>query len=198
MARSKAMVYTCCAVVMLCVVAVIVCIAVLFRHDCPDGTFSIAAVAADSATCSKIARDMLQGGGSAVDGAIAALLCTSIINPQSMGIGGGSIFTVMDSSGKVKIINSRETVPGKFKADLLETCPKTIHMITGSAWIGVPGEIRGYEQAHKLYGKLPWASLFQPTIQTGQRRFSYSCDPSSIHPLRRYQLDRATKKVVLR
>ncbi|KAI3371858.1 hypothetical protein L3Q82_006737 [Scortum barcoo] len=107
--------------------------------------------------------DILQKGGSAVDGAIAALLCTSVINPQSMGIGGGSIFTVMDSSGKVKIINSRETVPRNFKPDLLETCPKTTQALTG--------EIRGYEQAHKLYGKLPWATLFQPTIQLAREGF---------------------------
>uniref|UniRef100_A0A3B4T3N4 Gamma-glutamyltransferase 5a n=1 Tax=Seriola dumerili TaxID=41447 RepID=A0A3B4T3N4_SERDU len=171
MARSKAMVYTCCALTLLCVVAVIVCVALLVRRKCPADTFSSAAVAADSGKCSEIGRDILQRGGSAVDGAIAALLCTSVMNPQSMGIGGGSIFTVMDNSGKVKIINSRETVPRKFKSDLLKSCPKTFQLVSGSQWIGVPGEIRGYEQAHRLYGKLPWATLFQPAIQLAREGF---------------------------
>ncbi|XP_042344158.1 gamma-glutamyltransferase 5a [Plectropomus leopardus] len=171
MARSKARVYTCCALMLLCLVAIIVCIAVLVRRKCPDDTFSSAAVAADSGKCSQIGRDILKQGGSAVDGAIAALLCTSVMNPQSMGIGGGSIFTVMDSSGNVKIINSRETVPATFKSDLLKSCPKTFQMISGSEWIGVPGEIRGYEKAHNLYGKLPWHTLFEPTIKLAREGF---------------------------
>uniref|UniRef100_A0A665T0X2 Gamma-glutamyltransferase 5a n=1 Tax=Echeneis naucrates TaxID=173247 RepID=A0A665T0X2_ECHNA len=162
MARSKAR---------FCVVAVIVCVAVLVRRECPADTFSRAAVAADSATCSQIGRDILQSGGSAVDGAIAALLCTSVINAQSMGLGGGSIFTVMDSSGKAKIINSRETVPRKVKPDLLNTCPTTFQLVSGSQWIAVPGELRGYEQAHRIYGKLPWATLFQPTIKLAREGF---------------------------
>uniref|UniRef100_UPI0037E8DD79 gamma-glutamyltransferase 5a n=1 Tax=Semicossyphus pulcher TaxID=241346 RepID=UPI0037E8DD79 len=171
MARSKARVYACCALMLLCVVAIIVCIAVLVRRKCPGDTFSKAAVAADSRKCSEIGRDILQRGGSAVDGAIAALLCTSVMNPQSMGIGGGSIFTVMDSSGKVKVINSRETVPQRFNPDLLKFCPKSFQMMTGTNWIGVPGELRGYETAHKLYGKLPWSTLFQPTIQLAREGF---------------------------
>uniref|UniRef100_A0A668UX22 Gamma-glutamyltransferase 5a n=1 Tax=Oreochromis aureus TaxID=47969 RepID=A0A668UX22_OREAU len=114
-------------------------------------------------------RDILQKNGSAVDAAIAALLCTSIINPQCAGIGGGVIFTVMDSSGKVKIINSRETVPRNVNSDLLKSCPKTTESTMD--WIGVPGEIRGYEAAHRLYGKLNWTDLFQPTIKLAREGF---------------------------
>ncbi|CAI5651014.1 unnamed protein product [Oreochromis niloticus] len=141
----------------------------------PNCPFSKAAVAADSENCSKIGRDILQKGGSAVDAAIAALLCTSIINPQCAGIGGGVIFTVMDSSGKVKIINSRETVPRNVNSDLLKLCPKTTESTMEwkqeKSWIGVPGEIRGYEAAHRLYGKLNWTDLFQPTIKLAREGF---------------------------
>uniref|UniRef100_A0A8K9XI25 Glutathione hydrolase n=1 Tax=Oncorhynchus mykiss TaxID=8022 RepID=A0A8K9XI25_ONCMY len=209
MARSKARIYTCIALTLVSAIGIIILCTAFAKQNCTEGVFRSAAVAADSEICSKIGRDILQRGGSAVDGAIAALLCTSVINPQSMGIGGGSIFTVMDSSGKdtsspcyeiphrhpnvkvteggeiktfmsctfvyfkgkVKIINSRETVPQEFNPDLLSGCPHTFQMMTGSQWIGVPGEIRGYEQAHRLFGKLPWASLFHPTIKLAREGF---------------------------
>uniref|UniRef100_A0A3B4CQE1 Gamma-glutamyltransferase 5a n=1 Tax=Pygocentrus nattereri TaxID=42514 RepID=A0A3B4CQE1_PYGNA len=121
-----------------------------------------AVVAADSKLCSEVGRDILKEGGSAADAAIAALLCTSVVNPQSTGIGGGSIFTIMSQNGTVKIINSRETVPKTFRPNLSSDCTCSQ---TGINWMGVPGEIRGYERVHRLYGRLPWSRLFQPTIR---------------------------------
>ncbi|XP_052459876.1 gamma-glutamyltransferase 5a isoform X1 [Carassius gibelio] len=165
MARRKEKVCLCISIPIICIIIIIIICATHFNEECADGLFKKAAVAADSETCSKIGRDILQLGGSAVDGAIATLLCTSIINPQSMGIGGGSIFTIREQSGKVRIINARETVPKAFKTDLLAMCPPTTQSMEAAHWIGVPGDIRGYERAHKLYGRLPWASLFEPTIK---------------------------------
>uniref|UniRef100_H2LXP4 Gamma-glutamyltransferase 5b n=1 Tax=Oryzias latipes TaxID=8090 RepID=H2LXP4_ORYLA len=126
-----------------------------------------AAVAADSKLCSDIGKEMLLQGGSAVDGAIAALLCTSVVNPQSMGIGGGSILAIRNKTGNVTVYNFRETVPKLFKTNLVGRAVSLA--MSCSQWIGVPGELRGYEAVHKLYGKLPWAKLFEPTIKLARK-----------------------------
>uniref|UniRef100_A0A7N8WMU6 Gamma-glutamyltransferase 5a n=1 Tax=Mastacembelus armatus TaxID=205130 RepID=A0A7N8WMU6_9TELE len=167
MAKYKPRVVCCCILAgVICAVAIVcLCIASLLDRRCSHGSFKHAAVSADSQLCSEVGREMLQQGGSAVDGAIAALLCTSVVNPQSMGIGGGSIITIRNKSGNVKVYNCRETVPRSFKVNLLNDCPTKFQFSTGSQWIGVPGELRGYEKIHNQYGKLPWRNLFQPAIR---------------------------------
>uniref|UniRef100_A0A8B9GKE0 Gamma-glutamyltransferase 5 n=1 Tax=Amazona collaria TaxID=241587 RepID=A0A8B9GKE0_9PSIT len=108
--------------------------------------------------------DILKSGGSAVDAAIAALICTSVMNPQSSGLGGGVVFTIYNASkGTVEVINARETVPRVFLHNLLSGCAAGFPV--GPSWIAVPGELRGYEAAHKRYGRLPWKALFEPTIK---------------------------------
>ncbi|XP_036385168.1 glutathione hydrolase 5 proenzyme [Megalops cyprinoides] len=177
MAKSKSRFCCFLCLALLCVISiVVVCIAVFANRRCPEGEFKRAAVAADSQTCSEIGRDMLLQGGSAADAAIAALLCTSLVNPQSMGLGGGAIFTILEKSGQAKVINARETVPKMHRPNLLKDCPETFKPIIGSQWIGIPGEIRAYELVHSRYGRLPWAKLFEPSIRLAREGFP--CPPA--------------------
>lgn len=70
------------------------------------------------------------------------------------------------------MINARETVPKDIASDLLDSCKGVEHYFyPGPRWIGVPGELRGYETAHKRHGKLPWRKLFEPAIKLATEGF---------------------------
>ncbi|KAB1255584.1 Glutathione hydrolase 5 proenzyme [Camelus dromedarius] len=152
--------------------AIILSTVLLSRRHCSPQAFAHAAVAADSKICSDIGRAILQQRGSPVDATIATLVCTGVVHPQSMGLGGGVIFTIYNATtGQVEVINARETVPASHDPALLDQCEQAQPLGTGSQWIGVPGELRGYAEAHRRHGRLPWAQLFQPTIALLQGGF---------------------------
>ena len=74
---------------------------------------------------------MLKRGGTAVDAAIASMLCVGVINLHSTGIGGGGFMLVYSKRKRQQeMIDFRETAPGNAYAD----------MFHGDAMNGIKGE----------------------------------------------------------
>uniref|UniRef100_A0A453C489 Glutathione hydrolase n=1 Tax=Aegilops tauschii subsp. strangulata TaxID=200361 RepID=A0A453C489_AEGTS len=121
------------------------------------------AVAADDERCSRIGRDALRCGGTAVDAAVATSLCLGVVSPASSGIGGGAFMLVRLTDGTAVVYDSRETAPLAATKDMYGG--NDTLKARGALSIGVPGEIAGLYEAWKRHGKLPWKELVMPAAK---------------------------------
>lgn len=133
-------------------------------------------VAAANPLAVEAGYQMIQAGGSAVDAAIAVQLVLTLVEPQSSGIGGGSLMLVWDGQ-KVTAVDGRETAPAAATDQLFMKDGKPMAFydgVVGGRSVGVPGTVRALALAHQRYGKLPWASLFEPAITLAEQGFVIS------------------------
>ena len=119
---------------------------------------------------------MLRQGGSATDAALATMLALTVVEPQSSGIGGGGFYVRGTADGGIETIDGRETAPagaapGWFLAADGSVPPFMESVLSGLS-VGVPGNIALAAQAHGRFGKLPWATLFEPAIELARGGFA--------------------------
>jgi gamma-glutamyltranspeptidase/glutathione hydrolase len=124
-------------------------------------------------------REILRAGGSATDAAIAIQLVLNLVEPQSSGIGGGAFFIHWDEAGRRLItLDGRETAPGAARPERFLGADgkpmRFVDAVVGGRSVGVPGTVRLLEEAHRRWGKLPWAELFQPAIRLAEEGFAIS------------------------
>lgn len=135
------------------------------------------AVAAANPLATDAGYQVLKAGGSAVDAAIAVQMVLTLVEPQSSGIGGGA-FLLHYNGREVEAFDGRETAPAAADERLfLGADGKPLGFydaVVGGRSVGVPGTVRVLEMAHRQYGKLPWAALFQPAIQLAEQGFRVS------------------------
>ncbi|MCR4524034.1 MULTISPECIES: gamma-glutamyltransferase [Bosea] len=123
-------------------------------------------------------RDILRAGGSATDAAIAIQLVLNLVEPQSSGIGGGAFFVHWDETGrKVTTLDGRETAPAAARPDRFMRDGKPMpfrEAVVGGRSVGVPGTLKLLEEAHRRWGKLPWADVVSPALKLAEEGFAIS------------------------
>jgi len=116
-------------------------------------------VVSDSAVASRIGRDMLAQGGSAVDAAVATAFALAVSWPEAGNLGGGGFMIVRPADGVDPVcIDYRETAP----MAMTETSFTKGDTTYTQKAVGVPGTVRGLAAAHARYGKLPWKDVVTP------------------------------------
>jgi len=115
---------------------------------------------------SQVGRDILRGGGNAIDAAVAVGFALTVVLPEAGNIGGGGFIVYRDATGRVRALDYRETAPGHAAHDMYldSSGHLTEASLTGHLASGVPGSVAGLYEAWKTYGRLPWPKLVAPAI----------------------------------
>ncbi len=136
-------------------------------------------VASANPYASKVGLDVLAGGGTAIDAAVAVQLMLNLVEPESSGIGGGAFMLYWDASA-----NQLLTFDGREKAPISATPEYFLKSdgapvgwwdaVIGGKSVGVPGTLKLLDDVHRKFGNRDWAELIAPTIALAEKGFPVS------------------------
>ncbi len=122
-------------------------------------------VATSYVQASQAGARILEQGGSAIDAGIAANAVLGVAEPMMNGIG-GDLFAIYweAKTGKLYGLNASGWAPKTLTIEHLRAKGITEMPQVGIDSVTVPGAVDGWTKLHERFGKLPWATLFQPAI----------------------------------
>ena len=158
-------------------------------------------VVADEPLATDVGVAVLQGGGNAVDAAVAVGFALAVTHPFAGNLGGGGFMLVRFADGRSTFIDFRERAPEKASRDMYLDAQgnPTRESLDGWRSAGVPGSVRGFELAQSKYGNRKWAELIAPAIALASKGFALSYKASeSLRGARNLADDAESKRIFQR
>lgn len=119
---------------------------------------------------SKIGLEILEGGGNAIDAAVATAFAVGVLEPQYSGIGGAGLMTVyLKDTEKCTTLEYLETVPGAIEPDWYTDADK--YTAKNAA---VPSQVHGLLTALEKYGTMSREEVLAPVIKLAREGFPVS------------------------
>ncbi|MCV7101958.1 gamma-glutamyltransferase family protein [Mycobacterium palustre] len=113
---------------------------------------------------------MLAEGGNAVDAAIATAITLTVVEPVSNGIGSDAFAIVWDGA-RLHGLNASGRAPAGWTPEYFGG--KAVPALGWNS-VTVPGAVSAWAELHAKFGKLPFATLFEPAITYGRKGFLVS------------------------
>jgi gamma-glutamyltranspeptidase/glutathione hydrolase len=114
-----------------------------------------------------------EGGGNAVDAAVATAITLGVVDNHNSGLGGGCFILIRRADGSLVAIDGRERAPAAATRDMFlrdgEADPELSQ--TGPLAVAVPGAIAAYDLAVKKYGQRQLKDLLLPAAKIAEKGF---------------------------
>lgn len=130
-------------------------------------------VATSQALAAQAGLEILKRGGNAVDAAVAAAACLTVVEPTSNGIGGDA-FALVWAGGALHGLNSSGPAPMGISAEAVKRAGYS--EMPGLGWIpvNVPGVPAAWAALSGRFGRLPLAGALGPAIDYAERGYPVS------------------------
>ena len=123
---------------------------------------------------SKVGLQILKQGGNAIDAAIAVGYALAVTDSCCGNLGGGGFMLIHLAEGKDIFINFREKAPLAANPSMyLDEQGNVVGSKSKKGYlaVGVPGTVKGLDDALSKYGTLSRASVMSPAIRLAQKGF---------------------------
>jgi gamma-glutamyltranspeptidase / glutathione hydrolase len=137
-------------------------------------------------TAEKVGMQILQGGGNAIDAAVAAALAVAVVAPHQTGIGGygGHMTLALAKESRITSIDFNSTAPAAATEDMfpLDAQGKVVGQANMYGWraAGVPGILAGLMLAIERFGTRSFRELVQPAIALARDGFPLGAAAASV------------------
>ncbi|MBI3893411.1 MAG: gamma-glutamyltransferase, partial [Candidatus Wallbacteria bacterium] len=131
--------------------------------------------------------------------AIAAALMVGAVSPSGSGIGGGGFLVYWSAKDRrAYALDFRETAPAALEARMfLRDGKADTHLSQrGGLAVGVPGEVAGFREASRRFGRVPWRRLVLPAAAAA--RFGFRVTPHTAEDLREVEKEMGTAPGLVR
>jgi len=134
----------------------------------------IAGVAAGHPATAEAGVEVLRGGGSAADAAVAASLASCVAETVMTGLlGGGHAIHYDAATGAAENVDGFCAAPSGSGAELVQLevpfGAELVHYAIGPASCAVPGVPALLGELHARHGRLPWSRVCEPAIRLARR-----------------------------
>lgn len=130
------------------------------------------AIASESVLATQVGARVLEGGGNAIDAAVAANAVLGLVAPMNNGIGGDLFAIIYEAaSGTLHGLNASGWAPGRLSPELLDRLGIREMPQSGIHSVTVPGAVEGWDRMLQRFGSQPLRALLAPAIHYAESGF---------------------------
>jgi gamma-glutamyltranspeptidase / glutathione hydrolase len=145
------------------------------------------AIAAGNRITAEAGASVLADGGNAIDSCIVAAFSAAVCEgPLTGPTGGGFLLAWFD--GEATVLDCFFAAPSQplgemeeIVIDFGDASTQIFHVGAGS--VAVPGLVAGLEEAHRLFGSIPWPELVQPAIELARAGLDTTDEQRVLHTI---------------